>query len=130
MKKMFLLFSHTLTPEQQEDAKVSLGITKFVPFSREIIKLWSNVPPGLESLNNYLEPIFACLKDNASSGDYVLVQGDFGATYHMVNFAKSLELIPVYATTERKSVEEIQQDGTVKKTSLFEHKRFRRYEFK
>ena len=62
------------------------------------------------------------------NSDFVLIQGDFGAVYLMVNFAFSLGLIPVYATTERIVVEKRMQDNTVKSERIFKHKMFRRYE--
>ena len=58
--------------------------------------------------------------------DYILIQGDFGATFQVVLKALSLKFIPIYATTERQAVENI-VDGKVIKTSLFEHGIFRRY---
>ena len=54
MKKMFLLFSHSLTPSQIEDAKSNLGIEKFVYLPEDLQLLWSDIPSDLESLKEYL----------------------------------------------------------------------------
>jgi len=56
----------------------------------------------------------------------VLIQGDFGAVYHMVNFAKELGLIPIYATTKRESIE-LKQGNKIIKKSIFKHIKFRKY---
>jgi len=124
--KMILLFSHTLTPEQKEDAKETLKVDKFIYLPKNLQKLWSNVPPEIENLDDYLEPIFNYLKENLKKKDYVLVQGDFGATCKTAEFVKSLEAVPVYATTKREVVEKKEGDKVVK-ISTFKHVMFRKF---
>ena len=126
MKQLFLYFSHKLTPEQELDAKNSLGIVEFVPLTKDLQKLWSNVPPELNSLNEYLIPLKEYLKQNAHKEDLVLIQGDFGASYQMVNFAKELGLIPIYSTSTRDAIEKV-VNGKVEKLSRFKHVKFREY---
>jgi len=124
---MILLFNHTLTEAQKADAKISLGVEDFVALPHELQNIWSNVPPEIESLKSLLVPIRAFVQKEAKEGDHILIQGDFGATCQMVKYAKSLGLIPVYATTKREVVE-VKEDDKVIKKSLFKHERFRRYE--
>jgi hypothetical protein len=126
MKKLFLLFSHTLTATQKADAKVMFEVEQFVTLPTELQNLWSNVPATLEEVSGYLEPLTNYLKENTEQGDLVLVQGDFGATYHMVNVVKSLGLTAFHATTKRNAVEKM-VDNKMVKTSVFEHVRFRAY---
>ena len=127
MKKLFLLFSHTLTNNQIDDAKNSLGIDEFVMLSSELQVLWSNVPPRLEDLVGYLQSIRNFLIENLDADDLVLIQGDFGATCSMVSFVKSLGFDAVYATTQRELLELKDNDAKVVKTSVFSHVRFRQY---
>ena len=126
LKKMFLLFSHQLTPKQKDDAINSLKVEELISLPPDLQELWSNIPPEIEDLDVYLKPIFNYLKENLKSGDYALVQGDFGATCKVANFIKELNAIAVYATTKRDAIEKI-VDGKVVKTSTFEHIRFRRF---
>ena len=128
MLRMLLLFSHEMTADQREDTDASLAINEFVPLPLDLQELWRNIPPMKPLLSDYLEPFRGWIKENANSGDYVLIQGDFGATYSMVNYALSTGLIPVYATTERESVETRMPDGSVKLERIFKHRMFRRYE--
>jgi hypothetical protein len=128
MTKMLLLFSHALTGDQEEDANNCLNIREFVPLSNDLQNLWTHRPPTKSSLRDSLGVFRRWLKENANQGDFVLIQGDFGAVYLMVNFAFSLGLIPVYATTERMVVEKRMQDNTVKSERIFKHRMFRRYE--
>ncbi len=126
MKKMFLLFSHNLTQIQIDDAKNNLDIEKFVSLSQDLQELWSNIPSDLIFIKEYLLPFRNFLKKNSNFGDVVLIQGDFGAVYQMVNFANDLGLKAVYATTTR-VIEEIVIDEKTVKKSIFEHRRFREY---
>lgn len=125
MKKLYLLFSHKLTPEQIEDAKKNLGVDDFVYMPAILQEKWSNVPAEMEDLSEYAKDFIKFL-DSAKEGDYVLIQGDFGLTYKLVNHAKSKKLIPVYATTKRVS-KEINSGNKVLKVSEFDHVRFRKY---
>ncbi len=128
MPKMLLLFSHKLTGDQKEDADNNLNISEFVPLSPDLHQIWMNIPPTKSLLSDYLKPFRKWISENSDSGDYVLIQGDFGAVYSMVNFAFSMDLIPVYSTTEREVVERQMKDNTVKSERIFKHKMFRRYE--
>jgi len=125
MQKMFLFFSHKLTQEQIDDAK-KMGVKKFIYLPKDLQKLFSNVPPELESLDEYKKPFEEYLLKNAKKGDFVLLQGDFGLVCSLVGFCKRLGLIPIYATTKRVAIEKI-IDGKTVKISKFHHIRFRRY---
>lgn len=126
MKKLFLLFSHTLTEKQEEDARRSFNVEEFVPLPKELQLLWSNIPPQLHTLNVYLEPLKAYIRNEAKEGDLFLIQGDFGGCYEMVNFVKALGFTAVHSTTTRDVVEKT-VNGKVEKFSRFEHVIFRVY---
>ena len=126
MHKMYLLFSHNLTKAQKDDAKSSLKVDEFVELPKDLQTLWSNIPAELTMLKSYLEPLEQYLKSNAKQDDVVLIQGDFGGVYEMVEFCKKNGFLAVYATTKRE-VKELVQDNKVIKTSTFEHVIFRRY---
>lgn len=127
MKTMILLFSHTLSEVQKEDAKESLGVERFLKLSDILQKDWSCVPTKPKSLKVHLSPMKEYLLKSVNKGDIVLIQGDFGATCMMVSFVKSLGGVAVYATSKRDVSEKIIA-GKVLKTSVFEHVRFREYQ--
>ncbi len=128
MKNLFLIFSHTLTPEQATDATNSLGVENFVSLPENLKTLWGNVPPDAElDFATYLQPLKDFLAATAQAHDVVLIQGDFGATFHLVNHCKQAGYTPVYATTERVAIEQAQPDGSVVLQKVFKHKAFRRY---
>ncbi|RLC28874.1 MAG: hypothetical protein DRH37_08700 [Deltaproteobacteria bacterium] len=126
-RSIHLIFNHTFTALQRQDAVDSLGVDRIQDMPPDLKSLWRNIPPDLPRISGYLEPVKAWLKGRAERGDYVLIQGDFGACHIMVNFALAHDLIPVYSTTERIAVEAHGEDGTVKLTHHFKHRIFRRY---
>lgn len=128
MTTLFLIFNHTFTTIQKEDALISLGVDRIVDMPDDYKKIWRTIPPDLKSIDEYLEPVQAWLRLNSKRGDFVLIQGDFGACYIMVNYAFKIGLIPLYSTTERKFKEEVLKDGSVRLTHQFRHRIFRRYE--
>lgn len=125
--RLIVLFNHTLTESQREDARRSLGAGEFLEPPAAVRSLWADVPPELESLEGVLGPVRSWLQDCARPGDFLLVQGDFGATWLMVRFALAAGLVPVYSTTRRAAAEELQPDGSVRLIHRFQHVRFRRY---
>jgi hypothetical protein len=123
---MFLVFSHALTAAQRADAKARWGVEAFVALPSELQTSWSNIPPQIEYLDAYLDPIMVWLREQLRAGDVVLVQGDFGATCQVVRRVESLGAVAVHATT-RRTVVETHEGNQVIKRSLFEHVAFRRY---
>lgn len=127
MPRLFLMFNHTFTLIQQESARRELGVDAILEPPLELRRRWANIPPEEPSLRLWLQPMRDWLADRAQPGDYLLIQGDFGACYLMVCFALERNLIPVYATTERHAHEEHLGDGRVRLEHTFDHVRFRRY---
>lgn len=125
---LFLIFNHTFTEAQREDAYNSLDVSRIIDMPDDYKAIWQSIPPELEYISEHIEPIHEWLQYRAETGDYVLIQGDFGACYILVNYAFKLNLVPVYSTTEREANETGLPDGTIKITHHFRHINFRRYE--
>ena len=123
---MFLIFSHQLSKEQTIEAEVRFGIDKYIYLPENLQKIWSNIPPELQNISSYLEPIEKWLKTNVNVNDYVLIHGEFGSTYMMVNTTKTFGAYPIYSTTSRESVDTITKDG-IQKQSIFKHCIYRFY---
>lgn len=128
MKKICLLFSHNLTSEQTFDIENKLKVNEVYKLSQKLQSQWSQVPTD-EALKfgDYLEEIALFLKTTLQVGDFVLIQGDFGASYYMVNFCKEQGFVPIYSVNSRLS-REVVENGIVKKYSEFKHEFFREYE--
>lgn len=122
-KTLFILLNHELTDAQKSEAKERFDIENFVNITNE---KWSNIPPDMDNINEFLSEFAFTLKSNAKKGDYLFIQGDFGATYALVRFALNLGIIPIYATTKRILVEAIENGVKIIKKS-FIHERFREF---
>ncbi len=125
--RLFVLLNHQLTPGQRQALAPELGVNEVILLPPALQARWGRIPADLPELSAFLEPLREWLAAQARAGDFVLIQGDFGATYLMVQFAREQGLVPVYATTRRLAREEVRPDGTVKTTRCFVHQRFREY---
>ena len=129
MKTMFILMSHVLTEDQMNDAQRNHGVTDFMYLPKELQEKFSNVPPELESLTEYISPFLTFVKNNAKEGDMVCIQGEMGVVVSIVTelrvYLPSVQC--VYATTQRVMEEVKNNDGSVTKVSVFKHVRFRLY---
>jgi hypothetical protein len=126
MKKLFLLLNHTLSDAQRSDA-VTSGFGDFQLTPDDIKATWSNIPPVGELPTHFLSKIIKWLEAEGSVGDYVLVQGDFGATYYIVSWCLNNGFIPIYATTNRIVSEQQLLDGSKKLVHTVKHVNFRKY---
>jgi len=127
MPKMLLLFSHELTDQQIKDARKKLGINSFVDLPEELKDRWTKIPAGLPTIKEYLMPVIEWIKQYSEPNDYILIQGDFGATYYVIRYAFKNDLFPVYSTTKRISKESRNKD-TIITEKVFKHVRYRKYE--
>ena len=65
---------------------------------------------------------------SAKAGDALIAQGEFGATFMIVDYALKRGLAPLYAVTKRVASER-REGEIVSKNYIFEHVCFRRYEY-
>lgn len=127
MSSLFLIFNHILTPDQNADARHTLRIDHVIPLPPDLQDIWSAVPPEGPLPLDKLERVVAWLSIQGAPGDFVLVQGEFGATVYLVEACFERDLIPVYSTTQRVYENHFCPDGTVENIHRFRHVQFRRY---
>ena len=92
----------------------------------ELKQTWSNIEPDGELPIDVLTPIKNWIIQESNEQDYVLVQGEFGATFYLVDYCFNIKRIPIYATSIRQ-VEEKVQDGVTITNRIFKHVNFRKY---
>lgn len=124
MKKLLLLFSHKLTKEQIKDAKEKLNISNFIYLSEELQSKWSNF--DIDD-NNTVEKFKEFIINNATIGEYILIQGEYGLVFKMVNWSLNNGYIPIYSYSKREYIKEVLSDGTVKNTHYFKHICYKKY---
>lgn len=127
IRQMILIFSHKLTEIQVKDAKFNLKVKKFIYLSDELQNIWSNIDPHEECIKDKLRGIFKWIEKNANRGDYVLIHGDLGATYQLVEYCKAKGLRPIYSTTKREAIERRKDDNSLMLGHKVPHVRYREY---
>lgn len=128
MNKLFLIFNHQLTHEQEEEARNKLGVSQIISLPEDLQNFWSNIPPDVNLAQDMFLSLIQFLLENKSDGqNYCLVQGDFGATVYMVSWCFKNGFIPIYATTKRTAQEIRKPDGSIEIVKVFKHERFRKY---
>jgi hypothetical protein len=123
--KFFVILNHTLTDRQISEAK-KLGAVEIVLPPDDIKKFWANVEPSGDLPMVEIAKVTDWLS-LGQKGDYVLVQGDFGATYYIVSWCKAQGMLPVYSTTRRVYESATLADGSVEQKHIIKHINFRRY---
>ena len=126
MKILIVLMSHNMTENQKEDAYKTLKVKDIIECNDYIKKIWSNINPKSSLDLSRLDLVIDWIKKNSKSGDYILVQGEFGATFYIVDYCFKSNLIPIYATSKRQVIEEIQGDKIITNRT-FKHEGFRKY---
>lgn len=128
MPRTFCLLNHKLTPRQLEELEVEFQSAEVV-CSPEVLSLkWSQIHPK-ESREMVVDAVVHWLQDNhAQPGDLFVVQGEFGCTFTLVDYALRQGLVPLYATTIR-IAQEIRTGEQVHRQYLFEHAGFRQYQY-
>lgn len=124
-KKVLALISHKILPEQEQELKNRFEIVdiKFLP--ENLQQIWSNVlydDKYYTNLNEMIDYMLSILNEE----DYVIVQGNWGYVYKLVEEAKKNKIIPLYAFSVRDSSEDI-INGEVVKITKFKHQCFVEY---
>lgn len=124
---MVLMFSHKLTNEQIEGAQSQYSVEDFIYLPEELQEKWANVPARGELPEDYCDGFKAFLEKEKADTTYVLIQGEWGVTYRMVNWCKDNGFIPVYSSSERVYESQNLDDNTVKNVHYFKHVNYKRY---
>ena len=137
--------NHELTAEQINDApntfpdfdSPEVEYINFVELPKDLKKTWSCVPTQNQDsnrtiFNDIAKKITDFIIDKASKDESyttVLIQGDLGMVLECLKLIKEWDvdykIACYYATTERQSVEQINENGEIIKTSVFKHAGYR-----
>ncbi len=128
MPKTFCLLNHKLTQNQLTELKEKYNSSEIIYPPQNIASGWAQIPPN-ETDGGIVQSVVDWLKENNSStGDFFIIQGEFGATFTLVDYALKKELNPLYATTRRISKESCVGE-TVHREYVFEHFCFKKYQY-
>lgn len=124
--KLFVLTNHSVSEEQRADAQINLGVTEFVELPANLKVKWSEVPPEVDSIADFVRPYLEWLEVNFTGGDSVWVQGEWGVTASVMGWCQARNVRCVYATTKRVA-REMQTASGLQLVHVFKHVRFRDY---
>lgn len=127
MKKAFCLLNHELTQNQILELKGNFGAEKIEYPPESLSKMWSQIPAVEEIDMNVINAVVNWLS-SANQNDVLIVQGEFGSTFMIVDYALKRNLIPVHAVT-RRVAQESREGEIVKRQYVFEHVCFRKYKY-
>lgn len=123
----YCLLNHQLTSNQISELKNNYDVSNII-YPDQILKtMWSQIPAQKDYDQNIIDKITTWLKP-AKNNDILIVQGEFGTTFQIVDYALKQHLIPVHAVTERVAKEEINGES-VKREYIFKHVCFRKYKY-
>ncbi|MDO5774505.1 MAG: CRISPR-associated protein Csx20 [Spirochaetales bacterium] len=127
MPRTFCLLNHALTQNQLAELGEKFNSTDVVYPEKNLAGLWAQIPPE-KSNEEVVESVVSWLKNNAAPGDLFIIQGEFGSTFTLVDFALKNGLVPLYATT-RRIAKESRNGETVHREYIFEHVCFKKYRY-
>jgi hypothetical protein len=120
--KAFIMTNHGITMAQQNEFD-EMGVTHIVTLSDDLKKVWSQIAPDADR-KAVAQTMIDGFLNTAQEGDIVLVQGEFGTTFVVVDYCLQKGLVPMFATSVRRTIEKTLDDGTVEKTAIFDHAGF------
>lgn len=123
--KAFIMTNHGLTQSQQNEFD-EMGVTDVVTLNDDLKKVWSQIAPNADR-KAVAQTMIDGFLSSANEGDVVLVQGEFGATFIVVDYCLQKGLVPMFATTARRVEKTLLDDGTIEKTAVFDHAGFVKY---
>lgn len=130
-RKALVILNHPLSSEQIEDLSKTWGVNfdAIISLPPELKTLWANIPPEADDVQvcAHVQPIinWARSKDiGLLPSDIIIIGGELVATLAVIA-GMDKDILPVCATTRRESVEKTMPDGSVQKTNVFRHVRFR-----
>lgn len=127
MSKTFCLLNHALTQKQLAELSEKFNSTNVVYPDENIAKQWAQILPE-KSNDEVILAVTKWLQCNAAPGDLFIIQGEFGSTFTLVDFALKNGLVPLYATT-RRVAKESRSGETVRREYVFEHVCFKKYQY-
>lgn len=127
MPRTYCLLNHSLTKNQLAELNERFGAEEIIYPSDELSKKWSQVPATPDLDMDLIRNVTDWLS-SANQNDVLIVQGEFGSTFMIVDYALKNGIVPVHAVTKRVA-QETRDGEVVKRQYIFEHVCFRKYAY-
>ncbi len=126
MANVLCLLNHMLTEQQLLEIRERFLAQKIMYPGKELQSKWAFIPTDEILPIAYFPQYIHWIDENSQEGDYLIIQGEFGSTVYLVEYAFSHKLIPLHSVTQRVA-EEFRKDEVVTRTYKFKHICFRKY---
>lgn len=120
------MLNHELTPMQIKELEHVFFVSCIVYPDNYLNSLWAGIPTVQALTADDLSPFTLWIDENSHSKDLIIIQGEFGASFFLIEYAFSKGLIPLHSVTKRVA-HETKEDETIIRTYTFQHICFRRY---
>jgi DTW domain-containing protein YfiP len=127
MSNTLLLLSHSLTNAQILELEQRAPNASLLRLPETLQLLFSQFPPGSVFPSSQAETLWKWISDNSCENDLVVLQGEFGLVYFLVQMCHKTGRVPMYATSTREASEHHLSDGSVELVHTFRHQGFREY---
>ena len=127
MKRAYCLLNHALTERQTAELRTRYGAGDVAYPSAALSAAWAQIPAEREMCGEVVDDVIAWLS-GAEKGDLLIIQGEFGHTFLLTDYALKAGLVPLHAVTRRVAREE-REGEIVRRSYVFEHVCFREYTY-
>ena len=122
------MLNHKLTENQEKELKEVFKSEKTVVAPSDLSWAWSAIKTDFELDYELLKEVENWISTNSEKGDCIILQGEFGHSFYLIDYCLKHELVPLHAVTEH--VENLVKNGEkIERKLVFEHKCFRKYEY-
>ena len=108
------------------ELKNNFGVCEIILPNAEISEKWQAIPTESETEKEIIAPFLGFLLP-VKANDFLVIQGEFGATFAITDWALNRGIIALHSATER-IAQEFRDGEKVFRNYVFEHKCFRKYE--
>lgn len=128
MFNLYTLLNHQLTTEQHNNIISFFNSEAVITSPPAVVSdYWCNVNPNGSLSDTGISTVFDWLK-TISKDSAIIVQGEYGATYMVVDWCIKNGIAVYYITTNRNADEQTNTDGSSTITRIFRHAGLRKYE--
>ena len=127
MGAIAVVLNHDLSQKQITEIHEELDVSSIYELPESLLEFWKQISPSGELPVVSLKQICRWIEQKTTDGDFVVIQGEFGTVFYLVDFCFAIGRIPLYATSERKYRETQRSDDSVERYHIFRHVQFRRY---
>ena len=93
--RKILIFKDSLDEEQKKEVITKFKISKISKLTIEVAKEWQNLKNDKNKENN-IKRFVEIIEKNIDFGDILLINGEIGITFEIVNWAKEKGIIVIY----------------------------------